>query len=391
MKIALIDPSLFTWPYDVKLVQGLASIGHDVTIYGSELPKPFTGTDTSFLKRHFYPGFANPAIQKLPKRAFLVLKGISHIESMIRLLWVLHRERPDVIHFQWTPLAVVDMRFIPLFRRIAPIVLTVHDSIPFNNKPSARLQYLGAVAIMKKFDQLIVHTAAARARLENYGIPADKINIVPHGLLLEPKESAPYAGGNGCVNLLMFGGIKPYKGVDILLRAIALLPEAARRSCCLHVVGEPCMPMEPLFDLVNSLGISEQVKFDLRFVPEGEVGTVMESADIQVFPYRDIDASGVLTLAIGVGRTIVASKLGVFDELLRDGIHGALVEPDDPQALAAALYPLIMDTAVRVRTAQAVKALANSISDWSDIARRTQEVYSRAKLNGATAKFRAAD
>jgi glycosyltransferase involved in cell wall biosynthesis len=308
---------------------------------------------------------------------------------MIRLLWVLYRGRPGVIHFQWTPLAAVDMLFIPLFRRIAPIVLTVHDSIPFNYKPSTRLQYLGAVAIMKKFDQLIVHTAAARARLENYGVAGEKINIVPHGLL-GPKESAPYTGGGGCVNLLMFGGIKPYKGVDVLLRAIALLPQDARHICRLRVVGVPGMPMEPLFDLANSLGIASQVDFDLRFVPDGEIGTLMESADIQVFPYRVIDASGVLTLAIGVGRTIVASKLGVFDELLRDGIHGALVPPDDPQALAAALYPLIIDGQSRVRAARAVRDLANSIPDWSVIARLTQEVYFRAKFKGATAKFRSA-
>jgi len=382
MKIALIDPSVYTWPYDVSLAQGLASIGHDVTIYGSELPKPFTGTDRSFLKRHFYPGLAHPAIRKLPKQVFLVLKGISHIESMIRLLWVLHRARPDVIHFQWAPLALVDMRFIPLFRRIAPIVLTVHDSIPFNNNAKTRLQYLGAVAIMKLFDQLIVHTASARARLESYGVANEKINIVPHGLLLEPKESAPYAGGDGRVNLLMFGGITPRRGVDVLLRAIALLPRDARNACRLRVVGEPYMPMEPLYDLVNSLGISEQVTFDLRFVPDDEISTLIENADIQVFPYRVIDASGMLTLTIGVGRTIVASKLGVFDELLRDGIHGALVPPDDPQALAAVLHPLIMDTASRVRAAQAVRALAKSIPDWSDIARLTQEVYSRAELNG---------
>lgn len=383
MKIALIDPSVYTWLYDVRLAEGLASIGHDVTIYGSELPKPFTGTDRRFLKRHFYPGFAHPAIQKLPKPAFLVLKGISHIESMIRLLWVLHRWRPDIIHFQWTPLAVVDKRFIPLFRRIAPIVLTVHDSIPFNNNARTRLQYLGAVEIMKRFDQLIVHTAAARARLESYGVADEKVNIVPHGLLLEPKESAPYTGGDGRVNLLMFGGITPRKGVDVLLRAIALMPRDARHACRLRVVGEPGMPMEPLFDLVNSLGISEQVTFDLRFVPDEEISTVLESADIQVFPYRVIDASGIFTLALGVGRTIVASKLGVFDELLRDGIHGALVQPDDPQALATALYPFIIDAASRVRAAESVRALAKSIPSWSDIARRTQEVYSRAKLDGA--------
>lgn len=391
MKIALIDPSLFTWPYDLKLAQGLVSIGHEVTIYGRDPARPLPDSEESFLKRHFYPGFANPSIQKLPKQAFLALKGVSHIESMIRLLRVLHSGRPDVIHFQWIPLAMVDMGFIPLFRRIAPAVLTVHDSMPFNDNPRSRLQCLGAVAIMKQFDQLIVHTAAARARLENYGIAGEKINIIPHGLLLEPKESVPYAGGGGCVNLLLFGAIKPYKGVDILLRAISLLPRDARHACRLRVVGKPYMNMKPLFDLVNTLGISQHVEFDLRFVPDDDVRTLLESADILVFPYREIDASGVLTLAIGVGRTIVASRLGLFDELLRDGIHGALVQPDDPQALATALYPLIMDAAFRVRAAHAVRALADSIPDWSIIAQRTQDVYARAKHNGTTAKFRAAD
>lgn len=383
MKTALIDPSLFTWPYDVRLAQGLASIGHDVTVYGRDPGRPLPDEEGRFLKRHFYPGFAHPAIQKLPKPAFLVLKGISHIESMIRLLWVLHRWRPDVIHFQWTPLAVVDKRFIPLFRRIAPIVLTVHDSMPFNNNPRARLQLLDAVAIMKQFDQLIVHTAAAHARLENYGIASEKINIIPHGLLLEPKKSAPYVGGDRFVDLLLFGHIKPYKGVDILLRAVALLPQVVRQACRVRVIGKPYIPMEPLFELANSLGIAPQVEFDLRFVPDSEISTLMESADIQVFPYREIDASGVLMLAIGVGRTIVASKLGLFDEWLRDGMHGALVQPDDPQALAMALYPLIIDAASRVRAAQAVRALAHSIPDWSVIAQRTQEVYFRAKFNGA--------
>ena len=92
---------------------------------------------------------------------------------------------------------------------------------------------------MKSFDQVIVHTAAARARLKSYGIESKKINLVPHGFLMKAATPADEnISAADPVTLLMFGQIKPYKGVDVLLRALAQLPDHVRQKCRARIVGQ---------------------------------------------------------------------------------------------------------------------------------------------------------
>lgn len=380
MKIALIDPSLFTWPYDLKLAKGLTDIGHAASIVGRQLGQKPSVDEVRFLDRHFYPGMQSRFFKKLPRNVQLGLKGLSHAESMARLIRRFRRAPPDVIHFQWAPLAIVDSQFVPKFRKVAPTVLTVHDSNPFNNNPSSRIQRIGALKILHCFDHLIVHTTVARDRLLGVGIPNEKISVIAHGLLTDhiarPADE-PSAGG-GPVQILLFGKIKPYKGVDVMLRALALLPREVRGRCVVKVVGWPEMPMEPLFAMVKDLQLEDHVEFDLRFVPEDEITSLVARADILAFPYRDIDASGVLMLAIAAGRPIVASNLGTFSEWLSDQADGTLVPPDDPVALSRSLERLISDPDYRNSKSQGMLDLRDSVPTWTSIARLTESAYAKA-------------
>ena len=383
MKIAIIDPSLFTWPYNHALAEGLKQNGHDVTMFTKHLGKKEQGKGDPFIRELFYPGFQSKLVKKLPQKLFLGLKGIAHIASMIHLWTVLHREKPDAIHFQWTPLAIVDQFFIPLFRKLAPTVLTVHDSSPFNNNPSAALQRVGAIKIMNAFDHLIVHTEKARKALIGYGIPDAKISRIDHGILDNFDQASPASvetTTDDRVSLLLFGQIKPYKGTDILLSALALLPENVRAKCVLRIVGKPQMEMQPLFDMVARLGLQNNITWDLRFVNEAEIPAIFAASDIMVMPYREIDASGVLMLALAVGRPIVASRIGLFAEILEDGTHGYLIPQDDAKALAAALEKLIMNEDLRDEQGAKVLALRTSIPSWTKIGTTTASVYSNLAL-----------
>lgn len=380
MKIALIDPSLFTWPYDLKLAKGLTDIGHAASIVGRQLGQKPSVDEVRFLDRHFYPGMQSRFFKKLPRNVQLGLKGLSHAESMARLIRRFRRAPPDVIHFQWAPLAIVDSQFVPKFRKVAPTVLTVHDSNPFNNNPSSRIQRIGALKILHCFDHLIVHTTVARDRLLGVGIPDEKISVIAHGLLTDhiARPADEPSTGGGRVQILLFGKIKPYKGVDVMLRALALLPREVRRRCVVKVVGWPEMPMEPLFAMAKDLQLEEYVEFDLRFVPEDEVTSLVVRADILAFPYRDIDASGVLMLAIAAGRPIVASNLGTFSEWLSDQAEGTLVPPDDPVALSRSLERLISDPDYRNSKSQGMLDLRDSVPTWTSIARLTESAYAKA-------------
>ncbi len=377
MKIALIDPSLFTWPYDHALAAGLAANGHHVTLYTKHLSTKEQGKGDTYIRELFYPGFQSALMKKLPQKLFLILKGLMHIVSMTHLWFVLKKDKPDAIHFQWTPLAVIDQFFIPLFRKIAPTILTVHDSSPFNNNPSARLQRVGAIKIMGLFDHLIVHTEKARKALIGYGLPESRISRIAHGLLESvPEESSPAPqSSSDKVTLLLFGQVKPYKGTDILIEALAKLPPATLQKTRLQVTGKPQMEMQPLFDRAKELGVADSISWDLRFVDEEEIPAIFRSADIMVMPYREIDASGVLMIALCVGRPIVASRIGLFAEILEDGTHGALTPIGDADALALALDRLISDESLRRRTGENVLALRKSIPDWTEIGQTTGDLY----------------
>lgn len=381
MRIAMIDPSLFTWPYDRALAHGHADTGNAVAIFGKALAAGHSDGSDPFLRQHFYPGMAGPLWSRLPRPAMRMAKGFSHIGSMARLLRVLSRWRPDVIHFQWCPLPAVDGRFLPLLRKIAPIVLTVHDTMPFNGAPGSRLQNLGSLAVFRAFDHLIVHTDQGIARVTAHLGTADRISLIPHGLLHEESAHDPATMRtmpDRPVTLLLFGQIKPYKGVDVLLRAVARLDPEKRTGCRVRVVGKPYMDTAPLLGLARQLGIADMVEFDFRFVPDGEMMAMMDDASVLVFPYREIEASGVLMAAIARGRPVIASRLGAFAELIENGREGFLVPPGDEAALADAIDRVLGEPDLLRKLTINMESVRESIPDWMEISRRTVDVYDAA-------------
>jgi glycosyltransferase involved in cell wall biosynthesis len=387
MRIALIDPSLFTWPYDHELTSGLTAIGNDVLVFGKVLPAKHPEAREPLLRQHFYPAMAMPFWDRVPKPAVRALKGISHIGSMARLWRTLWLWRPDVIHFQWCPLPAVDGRFLPLFRRIAPIVLTVHDTMPFNGAPGSSLQTLGALSLLRGFDHLIVHTDQGLERVSAHVGNARRIARIPHGLLHDDSDRWPptraRAAADGTVTFLLFGQIKPYKGIDVLLRALARLDRNTRSKCRVRVVGKPYMDTAPLTELARTLGVDDLVQFEFRFIPDAELTALLDDASVLVFPYREIEASGVLMASIARARPIIASRLGAFGELIADGQQGLLLPPGDDAALARALERVVNEPDLLGRLASGMDVLRTSIPDWREIARRTMAVYDAARNHRA--------
>jgi glycosyltransferase involved in cell wall biosynthesis len=385
MKVTLVDPSLFTWPYDAALAEGLRQAGNQVSIIGKALQTRPTGPASALLHETFYRHLAGANVKRLPRPVFLALKGLSHVRGLRRLQSALAKAPPDVIHFQWTPLPLVDRQFIPAFRRIAPTVLTVHDSAPFNGNPRSRLQMMGAVAIMQQFDRLVVHTEAAAKRLEAYGLPRRVIRCIAHGPLdvFEPALANKIPGER--IRVLLFGRIKPYKGADVLLRAAAALPRDVLHRCQIDIVGEPHMDLTPLHDLIRDHDLAPHVRIDPRFIAESEIPGLLASADIVALPYREIDASGVLMASLAAGLPIVATRVGLFAEMLQDGKHGRLIPVDDANALAAALQSLVLDPELRLTMGANVRALRDQIPSWREIGETTTRLYRELVATGSVA------
>jgi glycosyltransferase involved in cell wall biosynthesis len=382
MRVALVDPSLFTLPYDRGLAVGLAAAGHDVVLHGRRLGPNDGGADDVALSPSFYRLAGTRPVAALPAPLRLAIKGLDHAWSLARLRRRLGAEAPDVIHFQWLPLPVVDRRLLGGFRALAPMVLTVHDTDPFNGSPTAAVQRLGVTEAFKAFDRLIVHTAQGRERLLAHGLAPERIAVVPHGITTRAPATLAPSRLDGEITFLLFGKMKPYKGIDVLIEAFAMLPEALRSRALVRVVGKPYMDIEPLRALARERHVGDRVVLEPRFVADDEIPALFAPDTVAVFPYREIEASGVLSQAIENGRPVIASRLGNLAEAIRDGVDGCLVPPGDAPALAAALGRFAADRAFAASCAASVREMAATLGEraggvlpWNEVGRRTAALY----------------
>jgi glycosyltransferase involved in cell wall biosynthesis len=378
MRVSMIDPSLFTLPYDQGLAKGLMDNGHEVTLFARR-PGPDDSTlrDVALVES-FYRFAGRREIAALPQKLRLGVKGLDHVWSMLRLTRLLRRERPDVIHFQWLPLPLVDRHMLARLREIAPLVLTVHDTNPFNGDPSSRLQAHGFLDCLAGFDRLIVHTTQGCERLVAQGISRDRLVVLPHGAIDGPGDDPPEDSMQGELTFVLFGKIKPYKGVDTAIEAFARLPEALRARARLRIVGKPYMDLEPLHALLRARGLESRVSIEPRFVTDEEITTLFGPSAVAIFPYREIDTSGVLPQALAQGRPVIASSIGVFAESLTDGVHGHLAPADDVAGFAAAMAHCIEDRDFAATCGRNALSLSKSGMDWAAIGQLTAMVYAEA-------------
>jgi glycosyltransferase involved in cell wall biosynthesis len=371
LKVTLLDPSLFTEPYDAALARGLAASNVDA----HWLVRPARPGEASGLP----PGRFSPMFYRLSERlggpfAKLkpALKGLEHGLGVLQALNHVARTKPDVVHVQWAVIPVIDAAVIRLLRRKRPVVMTVHDAVPFNGEKVALLHRLGFDLPIRAADEVIVHTAAAKAELTRRGIPARKINIIPHGPLeLNGEASAPPPRDDSFWTFVLFGQLKPYKGIDVLIEAIGLMPAERRSIARFIIAGAAKMDLAPIRARIRELRIEDIVEIRDRRHSEAEMSALFASAHCFVFPYRQIDASGVYFLLKGRGRWLIASTIGIFQEDIEDGVSGRLVPVSDTQALSRAL-----SDAVHERPAPSEQA---SNASWNEIGHATLTIYRQAR------------
>ncbi|WP_419815174.1 glycosyltransferase [Glacieibacterium sp.] len=369
--VLLVDPSLFTAPYDAALSAGLEDIGLRPHWAVRQL-RAGEGDDLGRSRSTdlFYPLSDGP--RRRSGAAGRVLKGIEHVVGMVRLLKLVRSGRYDLVHFQWMLLPSIDARIIARMRRVCPVVLTVHDSTPFNGKQVSGAQRHGLSQMLDAADRIIVHTESAKANLVAQGVAPSRLAIVPHGVLTAKRSGV--AEANPRWQIVLFGKLQEYKGVDVLVEAVKLLDPAVRSQLKIIVAGEPMIDMAPLLDNVRAAGLPpELLEFRLFRHSQEEMSEVLGSADAFVFPYRTIDASGVLFAVAPLGKWLIASELGAFSDLIGyQGDVGELVTPGGAQQLAQALAASIGRKPARDLSAE--------IPTWSRIASLTRDVYNSALL-----------
>ncbi|MDA0378110.1 MAG: glycosyltransferase [Bacteroidetes bacterium] len=242
------------------------------------------------------------------------------------------------IFMHWMPF------FAPAYASVAErlgragvsVSAVVHNALPHERQPLARTL---SRRFLQHCDYIVALSETVRRDLVSMGLH-DKIDVRPHPTYDQfggrtDRRAARQALGlppQGRV-LLFFGLVRRYKGVDILLEAMAHM----HTEVLLVVAGEWYEDRAEAEALIEQHGLAERVRLVDRYIPDADVATYFSAADAVVQPYRQATQSGVVQTAFHFGVPVVVSGVGGLPEMVGHEVEGLIVAPEDPAALAAAL------------------------------------------------------
>ncbi len=268
--------------------------------------------------------------------------------SMMRGLIFLVRQRPDTVVFQWWSGTVLHSYvLLALVARWlgARVVIEFHEVLDTGEArlPLARA-YVRLVGppLLHMASGFVVHSEHDRAMLKRgYDLGERPIVLIPHGPYdhygAAPVEGVYRAASASCCNLLFFGVIRPYKGVEDLIAAFDAIPEDEIDRYWLTVVGETWEGWTLPAELIAGSRYRHRITFINRYVHDEEVAALFAGADLVVLPYHRSSASGPLHIAMSHGLPVVVTAVGGLTEIAAAYEGATIVPPRDPVALRDAL------------------------------------------------------
>lgn len=238
---------------------------------------------------------------------------------------------PEAVILPWlhpvmTPPYRYLLRHVP---RSTTRVVICHNVAPHESTPASRWL---TKATLRHADLLVTHAPHQRTELASLGLAAIPVLEAFHPRFsaaeLAPESAAADRAaerarhGDPDLLLLTFGSIRPYKGVDIALDALARVDPRLRVR--LVVAGRFWDGARQLRAQAERLGLNGRVVFHDGFVSNEEAALLFGAADASLLPYRSASQSGVVQLSFGYGRPVIATGVGGLPAAIDDGVDGIL-------------------------------------------------------------------
>jgi glycosyltransferase involved in cell wall biosynthesis len=377
MKVLVTEPAGYggTAYYAYELVKSLKDAGTEVILATSQNCE-FQGDTSPFL--------LSPVFSKYSAAKNKIISAYYYASALIKIWQLSSREKIDLFHLRWPKLLILDCILIKLLQSRGVRILTTADNVlphemKFYHSLVNRLLY-------RLCDCMIVHTNFDKTFLKNHWqISEDKIRVVPHGnmnglvscLDKDPAVTRKEMGlKSGDTLFLFFGQIRPYKGLQVLLKGFARCAGDLKK-CRLAIVGELKEPWVKYETLIHKLGLDKTNQLIVRhgFIPLQEMLSWLSASDAVILPYTKISQSGVAILAASMGKPVIASRVGGVPEIVEHGKDGFLFTPSDEDALAGALIELSCDKQRLKRLGAHFRKKAQNEWSWQLIAKNTTDLY----------------
>jgi glycosyltransferase involved in cell wall biosynthesis len=364
--------------YTGELVRALVDVGWTVELATADdhLYPPIPGV---LVRPIFHYMRDDTALRRALRRVHLgpVVNGLRFLASLPRLVRL--SKDADMVHSQgWEIPEIGLVAFVCLRLGGATVVQTLHGIV----ERSGRLMRTRRLITRAKgllSACTIVHTQADLALLA----PAMRARtvVIPHGEyggLARSGGSVERAAARARLGIpaqapvtLIFGQLRADKGLADLVAALERVP-------ALHLLigGQDLGALSALAERLESPELTGRVTIREGFLDMGEAAQLFAAADTVALPYPSASQSGVLLLAYGFHRPVIAYPVGGLLEAVIDGETGWLCARPDVDALVDALAASIdAGSAECLRRGEQGARLADERFSWPAIARRTDEVY----------------
>jgi glycosyltransferase involved in cell wall biosynthesis len=312
--------------YNERLAYAFQEAGEEVEIYSFSLQYP------GFL----FPGKTQYTDEPAPKD----LKIRTRINSVNPFNWLsvgneISKLKPDIVIVKfWLPF--MGPCFGTILRRIkknkhSRIVSIIDNIIPhekrFGDRPFAKY-------FVKPVDAFVVMSRSVEEDMKKFVRADQPVRFIPHpiydnyGLPIAKDESRKKLGlDSDGKYLLFFGFIRDYKGLDLLLDAMA--DKRIRKMGIKAIVaGEYYSDSKPYEEQIERLGIKDLLILHTDFIPDSEVGPYFGAADMVVQPYKTATQSGISQMAYHFEKPMLVTNVGGLPEIVPHGKAGYVTEPN---------------------------------------------------------------
>jgi glycosyltransferase involved in cell wall biosynthesis len=361
-----------------NLTRELDRRGIDVTVFTCDIQKPF------FLKKtKVETQLGNVKVHRIP--TFYVPKTIYPITP--KLVPMLLKENPDVIHAHGYQFFTSDAAAIASKIKRRPLILTLHGFprgfTKLTHKTYFHLIGKKTLAAAKKI--IAVSNAVAR-EFKVIGVQEEQLSMIPNGIDLEEFKHMPDEKNfKERVNIkenekmaLSIGRLEEVKGFHHLIRALARIRERTA-PIKLVIAGPEFNYGQQLRKLVAEMKIEDKVIF-YGPVDGREKLEALAATDIAIVSSIYEGFSIFLLEAMAAGKPIIATKTGVAQELIKDGKNGFLISPGNVEELSERIIEILNNNQVSSLMGQESRNTVNAF-DWKRIAEQVISVYNQSIKN----------
>ena len=264
-----------------------------------------------------------------------------------------------------------------------PVATTLHTVLPnFENKSKEVFS-----KIVEKSTALIVLNETTRTLIRQYGVPAKKVKLIPHGCpdlpLVSSAKAKPKLGLQNKVVLSTFGLLSKGKGIE---QVISALPEIIKKEPRLvyYVLGvthpqvkknEGEAYRNKLHDMVKKLGLGGHVRFLNRFLTKPELYDYLQATDVYITPYVSPNqiSSGALVNALAAGKAVVSTPYLHAIEALGGG-RGVFCRFNDSSSIAERVVEIIENPALRESLEQKAYEYSRKFT-WQSVAKKYLKLF----------------